>query len=85
MGCTYDADQTSLDGHILTCPSEIPVVEAERAVFGVPTAGTDGMDALGTELRASGLTAKLEFSLFAVMWTLSTRGGALVARGARDT
>ncbi len=61
------------------------MVEAKCAVFGISTTSTDGMDALGTEFRASGLTAELEFSLFAVMWTLSTRGGALVARGARDT
>lgn len=83
--CTYDADQTSLESYILTCPSKIPVVEAKCAVFGVATAGTDCVDTLGTELRASGLTAELKFSLFAVVWTLSTRGGALVARGARDT
>ena len=43
------------------------------------------MDTLGAELGVSGLTAELEFSLFAVVWALSTRGGALMARGARDT
>ena len=84
-GCTYDADQTSLQGDILTSPGKIPVVEAKCAVFGISTTSTDSVDALGTEFRASGLTAELEFSLFAVVWTLSTRGGALVARGARDT
>ena len=33
-------------------------------MFGVPIAGTDSMDTLGTELGVSGLTAKLQFSLF---------------------
>jgi len=58
------------------------VVETKCAVFGISTAGTDGMNTLGTELGVSGLTAELEFSLFAVVWALSTGGGALVARGA---
>ena len=61
------------------------MVETKCAVFGISTASTDGMDTLGTELRVSGLPAELKFSLFAVVWTLSTGGGALVARGARDT
>jgi len=83
--CTYNADQASLESYILARPGKIPVVETKRAVFSVSTAGTDGMDALSAELCASGLTAELKFSLFAVVWTLSTGGGALVARGARDT
>jgi hypothetical protein len=75
-GCTHDTDQTSLERHILGCPGKVSAVEAECAVFGVPTAGADGMDTLGTDnkLGVGGLTAELEFSLFAVMWALGTGG-----------
>ena len=84
-GCTHDADQTGLERLVLARPGKVSVVEAQRAVFGVSTAGSDGMDPLGTEFGVSGLTAELKFSLFAVVWALSTGGRALVARGARDT
>ena len=83
--CTDDTDQTSLESRALARPCKVSAVEAESAVFGVSTAGTDGVDTLGTELSVSGLTAELEFSLFAVVWALSTGGGALVARRTRDT
>jgi len=82
---THDADQTSLEGDALARPRKVAVVEAKGAVFCVPAARADGVDTLGAELGVRGLTAELEFSLFAVVRALSTRGGALVARGAGDT
>lgn len=50
-------------------------------MFEVSTAHTDGVDPLGAELGAGRLTAELEFSLLAVVGTLSTGRRALVSGG----
>ena len=41
------------------------------------------MDTLGIEIGGRRLTAQLGFSLFAMLWALSTRGGVLAAQRMR--
>ena len=76
--CTYDRDDTSLPCRVLAGPGEVSRVKTECTVLEVSTAHTNGVDPLGAKLGAGGLTAELEFSLLAVVRTLSTGGRALV-------
>lgn len=76
---TYDRDDSGLAGGVLRCPCEVAGLKTKGTVLHISTTGADAMDALSTELGASGLATELEFSLLAIVGTLSTGLRALVA------
>ena len=69
---THHGENPSLARCVLAGPGEVASLKTERAVLGVSSTDTNGMDTLGTELGVGGLTAELELSLLAVVGALST-------------
>jgi hypothetical protein len=84
-GVVSHTNDTSLAGASLRGPGEVARVETERTVLVVTAAGTDGVNALGTDTGVRRLTARLEGSLLPVVRSLGTGSGALVPRITRDT
>ena len=60
---TSDDNDTGLAGDALGGPREVAGVETQGTVLVVTAAGTNGMDALGTDTGVRRLTARLEGSL----------------------
>jgi len=65
-------DYPRLFGDMLRAPCKISPLETKGAKFSVSTTNTDGVYTFGAKFRVSGLTAKLELSLLAIVGALST-------------
>lgn len=76
---TYNRDDSGLAGGVLRSPCEVAGLKAKGTVLHVSTTGADRVNAFSTKLGAGGLATELEFSLLAVVGTLSTGLRALVA------
>jgi hypothetical protein len=80
-----DTDDTALASAALGGPGKVTGVETEGTVLVVAAAGADSVNALGANTGVGTLATSLESALLPVVGSLGARGGALVARVARDT
>jgi hypothetical protein len=69
---TYDTDDPSLLSGMLRGPSKVSTFQSQRPVFMVSTSRSNGMDTFRTETGVGRLTTQLEFSLLAVVSSLSS-------------
>ncbi len=76
---TYDRDNPCLFRDGFRAPRKVAGFETESTEFEVTTTGTDGVNALRTELGVSGLATEFELPLLAVVGALRTGFRAFVS------
>lgn len=84
-GVVDNSNNTSLARDSLGTPGEVTRVQTHGTELAVTTTGANLVNALSTELGVGSLTAQLELSLLAVLSTLGSGSGALVAGVSADT
>lgn len=63
---------------MLRTPGKVSAIKTKSTVLQISSTDTNSMDTLGAKFSVGGLTAKLEFSLLAVVGALGTGCGAFV-------
>lgn len=75
---TYHTDNPCLPGNVFRAPGKVPTVKTKSTVLRVSSTDANFVDTLGSKFGVSGLAAKLEFSLLAIVGALGTSCGAFV-------
>lgn len=78
-GVESNVDNTGLAGNTLRAPREVTGLNTESTELLVTTAGTDGVDSLGSDTGVGGLTTQLKLSLLSELSALGTGVRTLVA------
>ena len=82
---TYDTNNPSLPSDMLWTPGIISTIETKSTVLLRTSTDTNCMNTLRTKFSVGRLTTKFEFSLLAVVGTLTTGGRTFVPGRSRDT